>query len=891
MLEPKASRFYQAALQSGLIDEAGLDECYAQIPAEKQTPDAIDRRLARSTISSGRLTLWQAQQILGGRSSGFKIDKYVLLDLLGRGGMGRVYLARDLRLNRLVALKVLSQERMNNPRAIARFHREAKVGAQLQHENLVRVYDEGEANGVRYLVMEYIEGKNVGQLIGELGQIPWPTSARLGRQIALGLDHARLKELIHRDVNPCNVLVTQDGSAKLTDLGLAIDLNEQDNVTREGATVGTFDYVSPEQARHSRSVDTRADIYSLGCTLYHMIAGRVPFPVVSLPEKLYAHQLHDPEPLTELAPGIPDGLSEVVLKMMRKLPEDRYQTPLEVAQALEPFAIATGWTSTPATSPSTSPSGSGINRVRPSSDVQARPKTRTVEMGAVVAEAPSSWISSLNPDRSGQPASGSEPKNSGSGTNSTPSGSGTSGSTGAGESFIPLDLGPEEPLSHGLNPSSKSRSKNKSKAKEKERAKETETETARAGATTGLTASKPGNSLIVAGLVGGVALVASLAVLATMVLSRPDGGEKGSTGTGNEVAIESENGKARSKGGGKSTTKHSTSPVQGDILVQFKDGTSEVVKTLVQAMGLASNRTGAEVILGDGPIRIENSSTIRVPSSGGLTIKAAEGARPILEVKLKGLQPMFFVNANLRLEGLRVVVRYETPSEALVFQVERDLTMDRCSFWAIGPAEGSRFALAEGSKVTVTGCLFEGFETALQVEANPGMSVILKQSIFLSAKAGDEVGGRAAKFHSLLGKGVGCRLLVEGCSIRSGTFLVVDDFSPTTPVEIDSVGSAFLVKTLLGYEGEPTMPLGTDSTVRWKGRDNRYNVTGPTWAGFAGAPADLESWSKQTSDLAAKALPLKLAKEPPDPTTPKDCALLDSTDKPVGADPDKVGPP
>jgi serine/threonine protein kinase len=141
MLEPKASRFYQAALQSGLIDEAGLVECFAQIPLEKQTPDAIDRRLARATISSGRLTLWQAQQILGGRSSGFKIDKYVLLDLLGRGGMGRVYLARDLRLNRLVALKVLSQERMNNPRAIARFQREAKVGAQLQHENLVRVYD------------------------------------------------------------------------------------------------------------------------------------------------------------------------------------------------------------------------------------------------------------------------------------------------------------------------------------------------------------------------------------------------------------------------------------------------------------------------------------------------------------------------------------------------------------------------------------------------------------------------------------------------------------------------------------------------------------------------------------------------------------------------------
>jgi serine/threonine protein kinase len=895
MLEPKASRFYQAALQSGLIDEAGLDECYAQIPVEKQTPDAIDRRLARATISSGRLTLWQAQQILGGRSSGFKIDKYVLLDLLGRGGMGRVYLARDLRLNRLVALKVLSQERMNNPRAIARFQREAKVGAQLQHENLVRVYDEGECNGVRYLVMEYIEGKNVGQLIGELGQIPWPTAARLGRQIALGLDHARLKELIHRDVNPCNVLVTQDGSAKLTDLGLAIDLNEQDNVTRDGATVGTFDYVSPEQARHSRSVDTRADIYSLGCTLFHMITGRVPFPVVSLPEKLYAHQLHDPEPLTELAPGTPDGLSEVVLKMMRKLPEDRYQTPLEVAQALEPFAIATGWTTTPATSPSTSNSGSGINRVRSSSDIQSRPKTRTVEMGAVVAEAPSSWISSLNPARTGQPASGSDSRNPASGSGSPPSGSSSGGTTGTGESaFIPLDLGPDEPLSQGLNPSSKSRIRVKAKAKEKETAREPSIEKAPADASTSTSTEparrKPGKALIVAALVGGgLLLLASIAVVATMVLNRPDGGNSASKGAG---SLAKTNGNKKSKDGGKSSSNHETGPAKGEILVQFKDGTSETAKTLTQAMGLASNRTGAELILGDGTIRVDNGSTIRVPYGGGLTLRAAQGTKPVLEVKLKGLQPMFFVSANLRLEGLKVVVRYETPSEALVFQAERDLTMERCVFSAIGPAEGSRFVLAEGPKATIIGCLFEGFETALQVEANPGMSVTLKQSIFLSPKAGDELGGRATKFHSLLGKGAGCRLLVEDCSIRSATFLVVDDFSPTTPLEIDSVGSAYLVKTLLGYEGELKSPLGTaDSTVRWKGKDNRYNVTSPNWASFDGAPTNLETWSKQTADVGSKTLALKLAKEPPSPGTPQDSALLDDAGKPVGADPSKVGPP
>ena len=338
MLEPTASRFWQAALQSGLVDAEALQRAGTRSRRRSAAPEHIDRRLARQAVQAGLLTLWQAQQLIAGRSGGFKIDRYVLLGLIGQGGMGRVYLARDTRLNRRVALKILSPERVNNPRAIARFHREALVGAQLQHENLVRIYDEGEAGGKCYLVMEYIEGKNIGQMIAEGGPIPPAVAARLGRQVALGLEHAQRKGLIHRDVNPYNILVTRDGTAKLTDLGLAIDLADQDRVTRDGATVGTFDYVSPEQARHSHSVDTRSDIYSLGCTLYHMLAGQVPFPSASLPEKLFGHQAVDPEPLTKLVPGRPEGLAAVVARMMRKSPDDRYATPLELAQALEPFA-------------------------------------------------------------------------------------------------------------------------------------------------------------------------------------------------------------------------------------------------------------------------------------------------------------------------------------------------------------------------------------------------------------------------------------------------------------------------------------------------------------------------------------------------------------------------
>jgi eukaryotic-like serine/threonine-protein kinase len=185
--------------------------------------------------------------------------------------------------------------------------------------------------------MEYIEGRTIGSLITEQGPMPPATAAWLLRQVALGLEHAHRKGLIHRDVNPYNILVTHDGTAKLADLGLAIALAEEDRVTRDGATVGTFDYVAPEQARQSRAADIRSDIYSLGCTIYHMCTGRVPFPGPSLPEKLFGHQWIEPTPLCRMVAGLPEGLSEIVQRMMRKSPDERYSTPLQVAQALEPY--------------------------------------------------------------------------------------------------------------------------------------------------------------------------------------------------------------------------------------------------------------------------------------------------------------------------------------------------------------------------------------------------------------------------------------------------------------------------------------------------------------------------------------------------------------------------
>jgi serine/threonine-protein kinase len=301
-----------------LLTDDQLERCLASIPENKREAEKIDNRLARIAIHFGYITLWQAQRILTRRAGTLLIDKYLLTDSLGQGGMGRVFLARDTRLQRSVALKVLNADKSNHERALARFQREALVGGQLQHENLVRVYDVGVHQNSPFLVMEYIEGPTVAELIARQGRLEIAVAARIGRDVALGLHHLSEKKLVHRDVNPRNILIDTEGRAKLTDLGLAIFEEQLSQVTTEGSTVGTFDYISPEQARHSRGVDIRSDLYSLGCSLYHMISGHPPFPEGNLAEKIYAHQLKEAEPLADLVPGVPSELSSMVTRCLRK---------------------------------------------------------------------------------------------------------------------------------------------------------------------------------------------------------------------------------------------------------------------------------------------------------------------------------------------------------------------------------------------------------------------------------------------------------------------------------------------------------------------------------------------------------------------------------------------
>jgi serine/threonine protein kinase len=330
----EATGFWKETIEHQLLKPEQLEQCLSEIPEEKRTPDKIENRLARVAIHHKFLTLWQAQRILTRRTASLFIDKYQLIDSLGQGGMGRVFLARDRRLNRLVAIKVLNPDRANHERSLARFEREALVGGQLQHENLVRIYDVGVFNNSPYLVMEYIEGPTVSELIEKNGRMDVAQAARIGRDVVLGLGHLADKKMVHRDVNPRNILINQEGKAKLTDLGLAIFEEQLGQVTSEGSTVGTFDYISPEQARSSRGVDIRSDFYSLGCSLYQMVSGQVPFPAGSLPEKIFAHQAREPEKLEKLVPGIDRAMVRIISRCMNKKPEDRYQNAAELVDLL-----------------------------------------------------------------------------------------------------------------------------------------------------------------------------------------------------------------------------------------------------------------------------------------------------------------------------------------------------------------------------------------------------------------------------------------------------------------------------------------------------------------------------------------------------------------------------
>jgi serine/threonine protein kinase len=293
----------------------------------------------------GWLTSFQAAQLLAGRGPDLLLGNYVLLDELGEGGMGRVFKARHRRMGRVVALKAIAPEKLEDPDSLSRFLREIEAAAQLEHPNVVRAYDADQAGETHFFVMEYVDGIDLGKWVLQNGPLPIERACDYIRQAALGLQHAHERGLVHRDIKPSNLLLNaRDDTVKLLDLGLA-RLNRRANgegalptLTCTGQIMGTPDFIAPEQARDTHTADIRADLYSLGCTLYFLLTARAPFPIGSMLEKLLKHQLDTPTPLERLRPETPPQVVAVVNRLMAKHPENRYQTPAEAAAALAPLS-------------------------------------------------------------------------------------------------------------------------------------------------------------------------------------------------------------------------------------------------------------------------------------------------------------------------------------------------------------------------------------------------------------------------------------------------------------------------------------------------------------------------------------------------------------------------
>ncbi|MFO0863228.1 MAG: serine/threonine-protein kinase [Gemmataceae bacterium] len=250
--------------------------------------------------------------------------------------MAAVLRARDTQLDRIVALKILPPEMAQDPENVRRFHQEARAAAKLDHENIARVFFCGEDQNLHFIAFEYVEGENLRVIVERRGRLPVDESVRYILQIAAGLEHAHGRGVVHRDVKPSNIIVTPTGRAKLVDMGLARNLERVDDhqLTQSGVTLGTFDYISPEQALEPRDADCRSDLYSLGCTFYHMVTGQPPTPEGTAAKKLHHHQHVAPIDPRLLNPAVPDEVALILGKMMAKDPSDRYQRPVELVQHL-----------------------------------------------------------------------------------------------------------------------------------------------------------------------------------------------------------------------------------------------------------------------------------------------------------------------------------------------------------------------------------------------------------------------------------------------------------------------------------------------------------------------------------------------------------------------------
>jgi serine/threonine protein kinase len=339
--------FLDLVRRSGVVELSSLEASLAQLRGESQLPGEA-KELAEALIQRGVLTHFQAEQLLRGKWRGFYLGKYLILERIGVGGMGIVYLGEHKFLRRRVAIKVLPLALAQDAWFLQQFYQEAQAVAALDHPNIVRAHDIDRDGNLHFLVMEYVDGASLQEIVSRHGRLEVLRAAHYIRQAALGLQHAHEVGLVHRDIKPGNLLLSRQGLIKILDLGLARLLRgtqmdiEQVNETEGPRMVGTEDYLAPEQIVNSNKVDIRADIYSLGATFYFLLSGKAPFDDVAADlHKLIGQVTRQPRPIREVRPEVPVGLASILARMMTKNPWQRFQTPGAVVQAL------TGWTQTP----------------------------------------------------------------------------------------------------------------------------------------------------------------------------------------------------------------------------------------------------------------------------------------------------------------------------------------------------------------------------------------------------------------------------------------------------------------------------------------------------------------------------------------------------------------
>ena len=327
--------FQRRLADSGVMTDEEIRRFIAETVDAEPSDDCRD--LARVLIQQHRLTAWQVQQILAGRGKNLVLGNYVILDKLGQGGMGMVFRAEHRRMKRIVALKALSPSLTKTPEFVSRFQREVHAAARLEHPNIVPAHDADQVGNVHFLVMQFVDGEDLSSIVKRQGPFPLARAIDLTQQAARGLQYAHEQGVIHRDIKPANLLLDRTGTVKILDMGLArLDAASDavHSLTGTGMVMGTVDYMAPEQAEDSKRADARADLYSLGCTLYYLLSGNPVYEGTTVIERLLAHREQPIPSLSTDVQDIPPILDAIFRTMVAKDPDDRYPSLAAAIAAL-----------------------------------------------------------------------------------------------------------------------------------------------------------------------------------------------------------------------------------------------------------------------------------------------------------------------------------------------------------------------------------------------------------------------------------------------------------------------------------------------------------------------------------------------------------------------------